>query len=89
MKITKEQFAYILEVLEQDYIIGGYYILKNQNAISVDSTENTTESATYYFNDNNVLINPQVFEIQKQIKDLQEKIKKLQKVEKNLLTLNK
>lgn len=83
MKITKQEFAYILGIFENDDLIDNFQWYKNENVVKVYSERN---DVIYHFDDNDILINPEIYEIQHQIEDLQEKLKKLQEIEKNLLT---
>ena len=84
MKISKEVFAYILGLLEDDYVIEGYQF-KPDNSIVVYEEAN---DGIYYFDKNNMLINPKVRNIQNQIERLQKELKELQEEEKKLLTKN-
>ncbi len=83
MKITKQEFAYILGIFENDDLIDNFQWYKNENVVKVYSERN---DVIYHFNENDILINPEIYEVQHQIEDLQEKLKKLQEIEKNLLT---
>lgn len=83
MKITKQEFAYILEIFEDDDLIDNFQWYKNENVVKVYSERN---DVIYHFDDNDILINPEIYKVQHQIEDLQEKLKKLQEIEKNLLT---
>ena len=74
MNISKDIFVEILEILENDGCID-FQFYKNKNAIEVYSDAN---NATYHFDNNNNLINPQIFKIQEKIKKLEEEKNKLE-----------
>ena len=74
MAINKNTFVEILEILENDGCIDNFQFYKNENVIKVCTDR---DDAIYHFDNNNNLINPQIFVIQK-------KIEKLEK-EKNIL----
>ena len=74
MNISKDTFVEILEMLENDGCIDSFQFYKNENVIKVYSCR---DDAIYHFDDNNNLINPQIFVIQK-------KIEKLEKEKNNL-----
>lgn len=74
MNISKDTFVEILEMLENDGCIDSFQFYKNENVIKVYSCR---DDAIYHFDDNNNLINPQIFAIQK-------KIEKLEKEKNNL-----
>ena len=74
MNISKDTFVEILEMLENDGCIDSFQFYKNENVIKVYSCR---DYAIYHFDDNNNLINPQIFVIQK-------KIEKLEKEKNNL-----
>ena len=74
MKIGKNTFVEVLGILENDGCIDSFQFYKNENAIKVYSSRN---DAFYRFDDNNNLINPQIFEIKR-------KIEKLEKEKNNL-----
>ena len=84
MKITKKEFDYVLGLLEHDEIIDHYQFLAKKNAIRVCSD---VYEETYYFNEEDILINPELREVQEEIENLQKKINELQKIEENLLTI--
>lgn len=74
MNISKDTFVEILEMLENDGCIDSFQFYKNENVIKVYSCR---DDAIYHFDNNNNLINPQIFAIQK-------KIEKLEKEKNNL-----
>ena len=74
MNISKDTFAEILGMLENDGCIDSFQFYKNENVIKVYSSR---DDAIYHFDDNNNLINPQIFAIQR-------KIEKLEKEKNNL-----
>ena len=74
MNISKSTFIEILEILENDGCINSFQFYKNENVIKVYSSK---DDAIYHFDDNNNLINPQIFAIQR-------KIEKLEKAKNNL-----
>lgn len=74
IKISKKDFAEIMGMLEHDGVIDSFQFYKNENVIKVYSSR---DDAIYHFDDNNNLINPQIYEIQ-------EKIEKLEKEKNNL-----
>ena len=80
--ITKKIFVEILEILESDYLIDNFQIYKNENIIKVEADR---ENAIYCFNENDNLINPQIFKIQKEIEKLEKQKKDLEN-KLNLLT---
>lgn len=82
--ITKKIFVEILEMLEHDYLIDDFQFYKNENVIKVCSSR---ENAIYHFDENDNLINPQIFEIQKNIEKLEKQKKDLEN-KLNLLTSN-
>ena len=86
MKISKEIFNEILGILEHDDLIYGYTINVRDNTINVYSDLNHKKN--YQFDDNNNLINPQVFEIQEKIKELEKEKKELENKLNYLLTNN-
>ena len=74
MNISKDTFVEILGILENDGCIDSFQFYKNENVIKVYSSR---DDAIYHFDDNNNLINPQIFAIQR-------KIEKLEKEKNNL-----
>lgn len=74
MNISKDTFVEILGILENDGCIDSFQFYKNENVIKVYSDR---DDAIYHFDDNNNLINPQIFAIQR-------KIEKLEKEKNNL-----
>lgn len=74
MNISKDTFIEILGILENDGCIDSFQFYKNENVIKVYSSR---DDAIYHFDDNNNLINPQIFVIQR-------KIEKLEKEKNNL-----
>ncbi len=80
--ITKKIFVEILNMLDNDYLIDNFQIYENENVIKVHSNR---EDAIYHFDENDNLINPQIFEIQKSIEKLEKQKKDLEN-KLNLLT---
>lgn len=74
MNISKDTFVEILGMLENDGCIDSFQFYKIGNVIKVYSSRN---NAIYHFDNNNNLINPQIFELQR-------KIEKLEKEKNNL-----
>ena len=74
MNISKDTFVEVLGILENDGCIDSFQFYKNENIIKVYSGE---DDVIYHFDDNDNLINPQIFEIQR-------KIEKLEKEKNNL-----
>lgn len=74
MNINKDTFVEILGMLENDGCIDSFQFYKIGNVIKVYSSRN---DAIYHFDNNNNLINPQIFELQR-------KIEKLEKEKNNL-----
>lgn len=68
MNISKNTFVEILEILENDGCIDSFQFYKNENVIKVDFDRGY---ATYHFDNNNILINPQIFVLQKKIERLE------------------
>lgn len=81
--ITKKIFVEILEMLESDYLIDNFQIYKNENVIKVESDR---ENEIYRFDENDNLINPQIFKIQKEIEKLEKQKKELENKLKLLTT---
>lgn len=73
--ITKKIFIEILEMLENDYLIDNFQIYKNENVIKVESDR---ENEIYHFDENDNLINSQIFKIQKEIEKLEKQKKDLE-----------
>lgn len=84
IEITKQQFAYVLGLLEEEEIVAKYQFTK-YNSIQIWDIDGY--DVEYKFDDNNLLINPKIDKIQKQIDDLQNQIKELE-AEKNKLIKN-
>lgn len=74
MSISKNTFVEILEILENDGCIDSFSFYNNENVIKVCTDR---DDAIYHFDNNNNLINPQIFVIQR-------KIEKLEKEKNNL-----
>lgn len=68
MNISKETFIEILEMLENDGCIDSFQFYKIGNVIKVYSSR---DDAIYHFDNNNNLINPQIFELQRRIEKLE------------------
>ena len=75
MNINKDIFIEILDILENDGCIDSFQFYKNENIIKVYSNK---DDAIYHFDENNNLINPQIFEIQKKIEKLEKEKNKLE-----------
>lgn len=74
--ITKKIFVEILEILENDCLIDDFQFYKNENIIKVYSDRD--DIVIYHFDENNNLINPQIFKIQKEIEKLEKQKKDLE-----------
>ena len=74
MNISKDTFVEILGILENDGCIDSFQFYKTGNVIKVYSSR---DDAIYHFDNNNNLINSQIFELQR-------KIEKLEKEKNNL-----
>ena len=74
MNIDKNTFIEILEILENDGCISSFHFFKNENEIKVSSRDD----AVYQFDDNDILINPPIFTIQRRIKKLEKEKNKLE-----------
>lgn len=85
MKISKQEFYYILEILVHDDLIDNFQCCKNENVIKVLGERN---DAVYHFNEKDILIDPEIYEVQHQIEKLEKELKKLKKIKENLLTTN-
>lgn len=70
MNINKNIFAEILMMLENDCCIDNFRFYENGNVIKVYSC-NGEDIAVYHFDNNNNLVNPQIFAIQKQLEKLE------------------
>ena len=84
-KISKNTFVEILGMLENDGCIDSFQFYKNENVIKVYSSR---DDAIYHFDDNDNLINPQIFAIQRKIEKLEKEKNNLENQLK-LLTLIK
>lgn len=74
--ITKETFIKVLEALECKNCIDSFDIFEKENTIKIWSYYEDGDEVIYHFDEDNNLINPKVYEIQKQIDKLnKEKIK--------------
>ena len=82
--ITKETFIKVLEVLKYENCIDSFDIFEKENTIKVWSYYDEGDEPIYHFDENNNLINPKVYEIQKQIDKL---IKEKNKLENELKIL--
>jgi len=82
--VTKEIFIKVLEVLECKNCIDSFDIFEKENTIKVWSYYGDGDEVIYHFDENNNLINPKVYEIQKQIDKL---IKEKNKLENELKIL--
>ena len=76
-KINKETFAYILDMLEDKYIIESYqYCLDNSILVySVDDSYN----GKFHFDDKNMLIDPKIYKLKDEIKETEKKLEELKK----------
>lgn len=82
MKISKDTFVEILGILENDGCIDTFQFYKNENIIKVYSSR---DDAIYHFDDNNNLINPQIFVIQRKIEKLEKEKNNLENQLKSLI----
>lgn len=69
MNISKNTFVEVLDILENDGCIDSFQFYKNENIIKVSSSNG--DDTIYHFDNNNNLINPQIFIIQKKIEKLE------------------
>lgn len=76
--ITKETFIKVLEVLKYENCIDSFDIFEKENTIKVWSYYDEGDEVIYHFDENNNLINPKVYEIQKQINKLNKEKNKLE-----------
>ena len=74
--ITKKTFVEILDMLENDCLIDDFQFYKNENIIKVYSDRD--DIVIYHFDENDNLINPQIFKIQKEIEKLEKQKKDLE-----------
>lgn len=74
MNIDKNTFVEILRILERDSCISSFHFFKSENEIKVYSRDD----AVYQFDDNDILINPPIFAIQRRIKKLEKEKNKLE-----------
>ena len=74
MTISKNTFIEVLEILENDGCIDYLQFYKNENVVKVCTDR---DDVIYHFDNNDNLINPKIFAIQK-------KIEKLEKEKNNL-----
>lgn len=67
--MKKEDFIKALEILEYTDMIGTYNFLTKENAIKVyDACDGGDYDYTYYFDESNNLIHPQIIDIKEKIK---------------------
>ena len=69
MNIDKNTFVEILGMLENDGCIDNFYFYESGNVIKVYSCGG--EDAVYHFDNNNNLVNPKIFAIQKKLEKLE------------------
>ena len=69
MNINKNTFAEILGMLENDGCIDSFNFFESGNVIKVYSCGG--EDAVYHFDNNNNLVNPKIFAIQKKLEKLE------------------
>lgn len=82
--VTKEIFIKVLEALEYEKCIDSFDIFEKENTIKIWSYYGEGDDVIYHFDENNNLIPPQIYEIQKQIDKL---IKEKNKLENELKIL--
>lgn len=87
--MKKEDFVKVLEILEYTDMIGTYNFLTKENAIKVfDTCDGGDYDYTYYFDENNNLIHPQIIDIKEKIKKLEQEKQEYEETLKKLLILN-
>ena len=69
MAINKNTFVEILEILENDGCIDSFNFFGGGNVIKVCSCGG--DDAVYHFDNNNNLVNPKIFAIQKKLEKLE------------------
>lgn len=74
MNIDKNTFVEILRILERDGCISSFHFFKSENEVKVYSRDD----AIYQFDNNDNLINPPIFAIQRKIKKLEKEKNKLE-----------
>lgn len=84
--MKKEDFIKMLEVLEYTNMIGIYNFVTGENAINV--VDGCDYDYTYYFDENNNLIHPQIIDIKEKIKKLEQEKQEYEETLKKLLILN-
>lgn len=77
MKITKETFICMLDILENDDFIN-YSINNSENSIEVINIEDGSWKA-YKIDSNNYLIDPQIEKLEQKIANLENEKKELEK----------
>lgn len=68
MTINKNTFIKVLEILENDDCLVYFQFYKNENIIKICTDR---DDVVYHFDNNNNLINPKIFAIQKKIEKLE------------------
>lgn len=87
--MKKEDFIKALEILEYTGMIGTYNFLIKENAIKVsDECDDGDYDYTYYFDENDKIIHPQIFILKEKIKQLEQEKQEYEETLKKLLTLN-
>lgn len=87
--MKKEDFIKALEILEYTDMIGTYNFLTKENAIKVfDTCDGGDYDYTYYFDENDRIIHPQIFVLKEKIKSLEQEKQEYEEKLKKLLTLN-
>ena len=75
MTISKNTFIEVLEILENDGCIDYLQFYKNENVVKVCTDR---DDVIYHFDNNDNLINPKIFAIQKKIEKLEKEKKDLE-----------
>lgn len=87
--MKKEDFVKVLEILEYTDMIDTYNFLTKENAIKVyNACDGDDYDYTYYFDENNNLIHPQIIDIKEKIKKLEQEKQEYEETLKKLLILN-
>ena len=88
--MKKEDFVKVLEILKDTDIIDRYDFLIEENAIKITNIiEEYYDSYdyTYYFDEDNNLIHPQIIDTKKRIKQLEQEKQECEETLKKLLTI--
>ena len=86
--MKKEDFVKVLEIFKYTETITKYNFLIEENAIEVLNEWDADYDYTYYFDENDNLIHPQIIDIKKRIKQLEQEKQECEETLKKLLTNN-